>query len=329
MPSHKAFIPNFRTLRPYRPGVKDSASAKLLTLTKRASNVPDSPPQRKPDWLKIKLPKGVNHARIARYHREQGLNSVCRSAACPNLGECWNNGTATFMILGDSCSRSCRFCNIEQRPLGPPAPDENRKVATAIAELKLQHAVITSVTRDDLPDGGAAIFADLIQQIRQVSSCRIELLIPDLQGDPQALRTILDAKPDILGHNIETVPRLYPEVRREADYHRSLQLLKSVNHSTAQIRSKSGLMLGLGERREEVLATLHDLRAVGCELLTLGQYLAPTRAHVPVDRYLHPDEFAEFATLGRKMGFRHIEAGPLVRSSYHAAEQSQPEETRG
>ncbi len=283
----------------------------------------DSPlPKRKPDWLKVKLPKGTNQARIANYHREHGLNSVCRSAACPNLGECWNNGTATFMILGDSCSRSCRFCNIEQRALLPTDPAENEKIAAAISELGLRHAVITSVTRDDLPDGGASIFADLVHSIRRKCDCRIELLIPDLQGDYAALRTILTACPDILGHNIETVPRLYQQVRQEADYRRSLELLARIKETSPEISSKSGLMLGLGEEMSEVLEVMKDLRQSRCDILTLGQYLAPSKEHQEVKRYVHPDEFDKLAVQGRKMGFRHVEAGPLVRSSYHAAEQA-------
>jgi len=279
---------------------------------------------RKPPWLKVPLPGGANYARIEGYHRQQGLNTVCRSAACPNQGECWNSGTATFMILGDRCSRSCRFCNIEQAEALPPDPDENNKIAQAIAELELRHAVITSVTRDDLPDGGAGQFADLVRQIRRRSHCRIELLIPDLQGESLALKLILAANPDILGHNMETVPRLYPQVRPEAAYKRSLDLLRRIKTLAPQITSKSGLMLGLGEEPEEILAVMTDLREVNCDILTLGQYLAPSRNHAAVQRYLHPDEFAELAAHGRQLGFRHVEAGPLVRSSYHAAEQVRP-----
>lgn len=286
-------------------------------------------PQRKPDWLKVKLPKGVNQARIARYHKGKGLHSVCRSAACPNLGECWNSGTATFMILGDACSRGCRFCNVEQREPQPPDPQENAKVADAIAELELKHAVITSVTRDDLADGGATQFADLVAEVRKRSDCRVELLIPDFQGDETALQTVLNAGPEILGHNLETVPRLYPEIRVGADYRRSLQLLKRAKIYAQQVKTKSGLMLGLGEERDEVLTVMHDLREVGCDILTLGQYLAPSRNHAPVKRYVHPDEFGEFAAIGKSLGFGHVEAGPLVRSSYHAAEQSQQEERNG
>lgn len=283
----------------------------------------DNPlPERKPDWLKVKLPKGKNQARIAKYHQEHGLNSVCRSAACPNLGECWNSGTATFMIMGDSCSRGCLFCNIEQRTLLPPNPGENQKITTAIAELELRHAVITSVTRDDLPDGGAAIFADLVQRIRKQCDCQIELLIPDLQGDYTALKIILAAHPDILGHNIETVPRLYDKVRQGAIYTRSLELLARIKVSAPEIRSKSGLMLGLGETKDEIIEVMGKLRNSRCDILTLGQYLAPSKEHAPVKRYVHPDEFSELAAIGYKMGFRHVEAGPLVRSSYHAADQS-------
>jgi lipoic acid synthetase len=288
----------------------------------------ESRPLRKPEWLKVRLPGGENHARIERYHRQEGLHSVCRSAACPNQGECWNQGTATFMILGANCSRSCQFCNIEGGILLPPDPQENEKIAKAIAELALRHAVITSVTRDDLPDGGASIFADLVACIRRQSKCRIELLIPDLQGDQAALKTILAAAPDILGHNIETVPRLYPQVRPEADYRRSLNLLSRVKEYAPGVKSKSGLMLGLGEEPAEVMDVMADLHANRCDILTLGQYLAPSRRHAPVKRYLHPDEFAELAAQGRQMGFGHVEAGPLVRSSYHAAEQSEKERSK-
>jgi len=281
----------------------------------------DHPP-RKPDWLKVKFSAGPNFARIDRYHRQQGLNSVCRSAACPNQGECWSQGTATFMILGDICSRNCRFCNVNHAAPQPIDPGEPRRVAKAVAELGLKHAVITSVTRDDLADGGAAQFATLVRELaEQAPGCRIELLIPDLQGQLQPLATILAAGPQVLGHNLETVPRLYAQVRQGADYRRSLQLLARVRELAPQIVSKSGLMLGMGETREEIMQTLRDLREVDCQVLTLGQYLAPTRQHFPVVRYLPPEEFAELQQLGTELGFRHVEAGPLVRSSYHAEEQ--------
>ena len=277
---------------------------------------------RKPDWLKVKFPAGANYTRIDRYHRLNGLNSVCRSAACPNQGECWSKGTATFMILGNICSRHCRFCNVANGQLDPPDPQEPIKVAKAIYELELKHAVITTVTRDDLVDGGASQFVDLIREIRKLTSkCRIELLISDLQGNREALASIVAEKPDILGHNVETVPRLYSQVRPEAEYQRTLALLADVQRQDSEIITKSGLMLGMGEAEEEVLQVMADLREHGCQLLTLGQYLAPTRDHFPVKRYVPPQEFSDYAEKGLELGFAHVEAGPLVRSSYHAEEQ--------
>jgi lipoic acid synthetase len=277
---------------------------------------------RKPDWLKVRFPAGPEYARIDRYHRQQGLHSVCRSAACPNQGECWSRGTATFMILGDRCTRNCRFCNVGDGSPLPPDLQEPAKVAAAIAELGLRHAVITSVTRDDLPDGGASHFARLTEETRKAApGCRVELLIPDLQGSREALSTILSAGPDILGHNLETVPRLYSAARRGAVYRRSLELLAWAREMAPSIPTKSGLMLGLGETDEEVAAVLADLRRADCALLTLGQYLAPTRDHHPVERYVSPEEFALWRRQGLALGFDHVEAGPLVRSSYHAEEQ--------
>lgn len=283
-------------------------------------------PPRKPDWLKVRFPAGPNYARIDRMHREQGLHSVCRSAACPNQGECWEQGTATFMILGNHCTRDCRFCNVtHDTPLAVDSKEAD-KVAEAVAELKLKHAVITSVTRDDLPDGGAAQFAAVTRAIHEQSpDCRVELLIPDLQGDQAALKTILDAAPDVLGHNLETVPRLYPVARAGADYQRSLDLLAAASQTSAAISTKSGLMLGMGETGEEIRAVMNDLRQVNCKMLTLGQYLQPTRRHLPVVRYVDPEEFRDFRQLGLQLGFEHVEAGPLVRSSYHAAEQFEGE----
>ena len=280
------------------------------------------PVKRKPDWLKVRFPAGANYSRIDRYHRQQGLNSVCRSAACPNQGECWSKGTATFMILGTNCSRLCRFCNVASGALSAPDPEEPFKVAKAIAELKLQHAVITSVTRDDLTDGGASQFVALVTQIRvQAPACRIELLIPDLQGDWAALGKITAAQPDILGHNIETVPSLYAEVRPGADYQRSLSLLSEARRQAPRLVTKSGLMLGMGETETELIQTLRDLRKHDCQLLTLGQYLAPSTQHYPVQAYIRPEQFSHYATIGHEMGFQHVESGPLVRSSYHAEEQ--------
>ena len=279
-------------------------------------------PPRKPDWLKVRFPAGPNYARIDRLHREQGLHSVCRSAACPNQGECWEQGTATFMILGDHCTRDCRFCNVTHETPLPIDPQETDKVAKAIAELKLNHAVITSVTRDDLEDGGAAQFAALTRAIHAYRpECRVELLVPDLQGNHEALSTILMAKPEIFGHNLETVPRLYPLARAGADYQRSLDLLAAAAQTAPDIPTKSGLMLGMGETMNEILSVMQNLQKAGCRMLTLGQYLQPTRHHLPVVRYVEPAEFASLRDAGLQLGFAHVEAGPLVRSSYHAAEQ--------
>ena len=279
---------------------------------------------RKPDWLKVKMPGGDGYRRIDSYHRQQGLNTVCRSAACPNQAECWGNGTATFMILGDRCSRDCAFCNVLHDQLQPPDPAETDKVAAAVAELNLRHAVITSVTRDDLPDGGAANFAALVSAIRKAApECTVELLIPDLQGDIKALQTILAAGPDVLGHNIETVPRLYATARQGAEYRRSLALLANAARFAPKIPVKTGLMLGMGELADEVADTLQDIYASGCRLLTIGQYLQPTKQHLPVERYLLPEEFTKWGERARALGFSHVESGPLVRSSYHAEQQFQ------
>lgn len=274
---------------------------------------------RKPPWLKVRLPAGPDFARIDRMHREQGLHSVCRSAACPNQGECWSAGTATFLILGDRCSRDCRFCNVGHGPQAAPDPAEPQAVAAAVAELALRHAVITSVTRDDLADGGAGQFAAVTAAIRAAApGCRVELLIPDLGGSQSALRTILAAAPDVLGHNLETVPRLYPAARAGADYRRSLTLLGAARALAPAIPAKSGLMLGLGEERAELLTVFADLRAAGVGMLTLGQYLQPSQAHLPVERFVPPEEFAELRAIALKAGFAQVAAGPLVRSSYHA-----------
>ncbi len=279
-------------------------------------------PPRKPDWLKVRFPAGSNYVRIDRYHRERGLHSVCRSAACPNQGECWEKGTATFMILGDRCTRDCRFCNVPNATPLAIDPEEAGKVAAAVAELGLRHAVITSVTRDDLADGGARQFAEVTRAIHAACpGCRVELLIPDLKGDPEALKVILAAQPEVLGHNLETVPRLYPTARAGADYRRSLALLAAAADMAPDIPTKSGLMLGLGETHEEILAVMDDLRRSDCAMLTLGQYLQPTRRHLPVVRYVAPEEFTALRREGLSLGFTHVEAGPLVRSSYHAAEQ--------
>ena len=253
--------------------------------------------------------------------RQLGLHTVCESAACPNIGECWNQRTATFMILGNVCTRRCGFCAVLK---GPPLPvdyDEPRRVAEAVARLRLRHAVITSVNRDDRKDGGAELFALTIRAIRErVPSCRVEVLVPDFQGSRAAVDLVLEAGPDVFNHNVETVPRLYRQVRLGARYERSLDVLAYARQRRPGLTTKSGLMLGLGETNEEALAVMRDLVERGVDVLTLGQYLSPSPAHVPIARFVPPQEFAELAEAGRRMGFRRVIAGPLVRSSYHAAE---------
>lgn len=277
----------------------------------------------RPPWLRVKFFGGPNYHDLKRIMRTLDLHTVCESARCPNMGECWEHRTATFMILGNICTRSCGFCAVPSgKPLGPPDEDEPRRVAEAIEKMGLRYAVVTSVNRDDQPDGGADIFARTIAEIRRrVSGCRVEVLIPDFRGDWMALETVLAARPDVLNHNMETVPRLYRRVRKGANYERSLELLRRAREFDSKMPTKTGMMLGLGETREEVLSAMEDIVAQGAHILTLGQYLQPTPSHLPVERFVHPDEFAEFKQLGEEMGFRHVEAGPLVRSSYHAFEQ--------
>ncbi len=276
----------------------------------------------RPAWLKVRAPGGPNYIRLARLVRDQGLHTVCEEANCPNMGECWEHGTATFMILGDTCTRSCGFCAVKTGR--PPFldTDEPRRVAEAIAGMNVQHAVLTSVNRDELPDGGAAIWAETITRIREASSeTGIEVLIPDFQGDWDALRAVMDAKPDILNHNIETVPRLYRRVRPQAKYARSIELLRVAKEMDPNAVTKTGMMLGLGEVESDIEPVLRDLAETKVDILTLGQYLRPTMKHLPVDRYVTPEEFARWKETGEAMGLRHVESGPLVRSSYHAWSQ--------
>jgi lipoyl synthase len=271
-------------------------------------------------WLKVKLPHGDNYFELKQLVREQRLHTVCESASCPNIGECWDQKTATFMILGDVCTRSCGFCDVKTgRPLVLDR-EEPRRVARAIRMLGLKHAVITSVNRDELPDGGAAIWAETIRQVKaQHAGCTVEALIPDFEGSEGSLLTVLEAKPDILAHNTETVPRLYRTVRPQAKYPRSLELLRRAKkHGSV---TKSGLMVGLGESWEELRQVMQDLCAVRCDILTIGQYLQPSRRHLPVLRIYTPEEFRQLRQEGLGFGFKHVEAGPLVRSSYHADEQ--------
>ncbi|MFB6344309.1 MAG: lipoyl synthase [bacterium] len=284
-------------------------------------------PRRKPSWLKAKIPGGENYSNIQNLMDEKMLNTVCEEASCPNLGECWSRGTATFMILGDTCTRACGFCDVKTGTDLDVDTMEPARVARAVQQMELDHTVITSVNRDDLPDGGASIWAKTIKAVRETTpDTSIEVLIPDLMGDWEALQTIFDAEPDILNHNVETVPRLYPTVRPQARYDRSLQLLE--RSSRAGFPTKSGIMLGIGERRDEIKRTLNDLYDHGVEILTLGQYLRPSEQHLPVDRWVHPEEFDRWQSTAESIGFEHVESGPLVRSSYHADEQV-PAEARG
>jgi lipoic acid synthetase len=250
--------------------------------------------------------------------RERKLHTVCEEARCPNMGECWNAGTATFMILGDICTRSCGFCAVKTgRPLEGLDWDEPRRVAEAVEQMEIRHAVITSVNRDERKDGGAPIFAETIREIRKrIPLCRIEVLIPDFKGNEEALDIVLKARPDVLNHNIETVPRLYKTVRPQANYQQSLEVLE--RSKKKGFLTKTGMMLGIGEQTEEVLHCMRDIRTVDCDILTLGQYLQPTKEHLPIDRYVHPSEFSMLKEAGMSLGFKHVESGPLVRSSYHA-----------
>lgn len=283
-----------------------------------------SPSLERPKWLRAPAPGGDNYRELKELIGRLRLHTVCESAACPNVGECWNRRTATFMILGNVCTRRCGFCAVEK---GAPLPvdyDEPRRVAEAVAAMGLQFAVVTSVNRDDRKDGGAELFALTIRAIRErVPGCGVEVLIPDFQGNLEALRAVMEAAPDVLNHNTETVPRLYRQVRLGAKYERSLEILAAASRLAPQCPTKSGLMLGLGETTQEVLEVMRDLRTHQVGILTLGQYLRPSPRHLPIVRYVHPDEFAGLRQAGHEMGFRHVEAGPLVRSSYHARDAVQ------
>ena len=275
---------------------------------------------RKPSWLKMKMPAGDGYSSLLRLVNEQNLHTVCQSAKCPNMGECWSAGTATLMILGDVCTRSCGFCHIATGRPPTLDLDEPVRVGYAVAQMKLGHAVLTSVNRDELPDGGAAVWAHTIREVRRQSpGTSIEVLIPDFAGNWDALQLVLDERPDILNHNIESVPRLYKQVRPQAKYRRSLELLKIAKEQG--LTTKTGMMLGLGEQEHEVEATITDLVSIGTDILTLGQYLQPTANHLPVVRWVHPDEFATWKARGEAAGLRHVESGPMVRSSYHAEQQ--------
>lgn len=276
---------------------------------------------KKPLWLKRKIPAGATYQRVQKVLRSGGLHTVCQEALCPNMGECFSHSTATFLILGERCTRNCRFCAVEHGRPALPDPAEPARVAEAARTMKLRYVVVTSVTRDDMPDGGAGHFAVTVKEIRKaILNARVEVLVPDFQGKWDALALVLDAGPDVLNHNIETVPRLYPSVRPQAVYPRSLGLLKRAGDSDANLVTKSGLMLGLGERDEEVKDTLQDILDAGCGILTLGQYLQPSTEHLPVERYVSPEEFDAWRQIAFKMGFSEVASGPFVRSSYKAIE---------
>lgn len=282
----------------------------------------DNRPRRRPEWIKVRAPYGDNYERVRELMRSKQLHTVCEEAMCPNIGECWGHGTATFLIMGDICTRSCGFCDIKTgRPL-PLDWHEPERVAQAVKAMNLRHVVITSVNRDERPDGGAPIFALSIERIRELQpGCSIEVLIPDFKGEPAALKIVMDARPEILNHNVETVPRLFRKVQPQDNYRWAMVTLENAKRMQPDVLTKSGIMVGLGEQKDEVIAVIRDLAAVGVDILTLGQYLQPSKQHLPIDRYYHPTEFAELKEIALGLGFKWVESGPLVRSSYRAEQQ--------
>jgi len=281
-------------------------------------------PKRKPEWLRVRLPAGSEYDRVKKLMRSHSLNTVCEEAMCPNIGECWSRGSATFLLMGDTCTRSCGFCHIKTGRPGKLDEDEPRRVAESVAVLGLSHCVLTSVNRDELPNGGAHIFANTIREIRKhLPNCTVEVLIPDFKGDRAALKEVMNAKPEILNHNTETVPRLYRTVRPQANYQQTLRVLSGAKELDAEAVTKSGIMVGLGETKDEIIQVIRDLRAHEVDILTIGQYLRPTQFHLPIQRYVHPDEFKEFKVIALDIGFKWVESAPLVRSSYHAEAQAQ------
>ena len=282
----------------------------------------DTTPKRRPPWIRVKMDKSINYRAVNHLIHAHSLHTVCEEAMCPNQGECWSSGTATFMILGDVCTRACKFCDVKHGRPGALDWDEPERVAQAVREMALKHAVITSVNRDDRPDGGAPIFAALIRRIRELQpGCSVEVLIPDFQGSLEALKMVMEARPDILNHNVETVPQLFREVQPQSKYAYSEATLVNAKKLAPDVLTKSGLMVGFGETMSQIKDTMRDLRAWGVDILTIGQYLQPSRKHYPIIRYYHPDEFAELKEFGLEIGFRWVESAPLVRSSYHAGEQ--------
>ncbi len=303
------FIRGMQVINQHQKAYKEKVEKEKVPLGKR------------PDWLKVKLPTGENYSDVKTLMRKQNLHTVCEEAKCPNIAECWNHRTATFMILGDTCTRSCGFCNVK---LGVPNKldlEEPKRVAESIVELNLRHVVITSVNRDELEDGGASIFSETVRLIRErMPETTIEILIPDFKGSENAFNIIMSNPPDILNHNLETVPRLYPVVRPQAKYNRSLELIRWFK--LKGLKTKSGIMVGIGELQGEIISLMKDLVLAGCDILTIGQYLQPTVLHLPVDRFVSPDEFYLYKLEGLKMGFKVVESSPLVRSSYHADEHA-------
>ena len=286
----------------------------MQTIKKQAG---EQPILRKPDWLKIKLPRGFKASHVVGLLNHHGLNTICSSGLCPNKGECWGRGTATFMIGGNVCTRNCKFCNVAGGKTQPLDPQEIKDIANSVKNLALKHIVITSVDRDDLPDYGADHWCKVIETVRdECPDVTMEVLIPDFQGRKDLIAKIIELKPEVISHNMETVRRLTPEVRSVATYDTSLSVIKQI--AEGGVRSKSGIMLGLGETEEEIIQTMKDLRKNGCEVITIGQYLQPSRKHYPVKAYITPEKFEEYGKIGKELGFRHVESGPLVRSSYHA-----------
>ncbi|MCG8081039.1 MAG: lipoyl synthase [Candidatus Thiodiazotropha taylori] len=320
MSSNKDLLPPSRT----KPESHQRGKSKLSRIPVKVES--DQTPLRKPKWIRAKAPLGKEVSRIRRILRDKGLSSVCEEAACPNLGECFQHGTATFMIMGDICTRRCPFCDVAHGKPQPLDPREPEHLADAIASMALKYVVITSVDRDDLRDGGGNHFAQCVAAIRQkMPKTSVELLVPDFRGRvEQALTPLMEFPPDVFNHNLETVPRLYRQARPGADYQGSLELLKQFKQQQPGVPTKSGLMLGLGERKEEILAVMQDLRDHDCEMLTLGQYLQPSHDHLPVDRFVTPEEFDDLAKQAEAMGFTSVASGPMVRSSYHADLQANP-----
>jgi lipoic acid synthetase len=298
--------------------------APLQFIRGRRVKAVETPREPKPEWLKVRAPGSPGYLRLRGMMRELGLHTVCEEAHCPNIGECWHHGTATFMIMGDVCTRACGYCNVTHGAPIALDPDEPARLADAVTRMALNYVVVTSVDRDDLPDFGAGVFAATVRAIKATRpECRVEVLIPDFQGREDALQTVLEARPDILNHNVETVPRLYRAARPGGRYPRALELLDRARRRAPDLPTKTGLMVGLGETFDEVVEVFRDLRAVDCQILTVGQYLRPSAAHLPMDRYYTPDEFRELKRIALDAGFGHVESGPLVRSSYHAHEQAE------